>query len=298
MVGQGPPYGGAMFEGFEERYLETSGARIRVRIGGEGPALVLLHGNPQTSAMWRHVAARLKDRYRLICPDLRGYGFSSKPPPGERHVNYSKREMARDVIELMDQLGHAQFFLAGHDRGGRVAHRLAYDWPERVRKLAVLDIAPTREMYQRTDQALATLYWHWFFMIQPSPIPERMFGADPEFTLREKLSILGDMSMFGDGAWEEYLEAFKDPETIRGTCEDYRAAVGIDIEHDDAETGKVAVPLLCLWGKKGVIERCFEPLALWRLRAEDVTGWSMSTGHYMAEEDPEGVADALARFFT
>jgi haloacetate dehalogenase len=207
-----------MFPDFETREIETSGARIRVRLGGNGPPLLLLHGNPQTSAMWRHVAPALADRFTCICPDLRGYGFSSKPPPGENHINYSKREMARDC---------------GHDRGGRVAHRLAHDWPDRVTRLCVLDIAPTREMYANTTDAFARAYWHWFFMILPNPIPERMFGADPEFTLRAKLGGFTDLSVF-DGAWEEYLEAFRNPETIRATCDDYRAAATIDIEHDDA----------------------------------------------------------------
>ncbi|MCH8168437.1 MAG: alpha/beta hydrolase, partial [Proteobacteria bacterium] len=221
-----------IFPGFETRDIETSGARIRVRLGGEGPPLLLLHGNPQTSAMWRHVAPALADRFSCVCPDLRGYGFSSKPPPGERLVNYSKREMARDMVEVMEALGHTRFHLCGHDRGGRVAHRLAYDWPGRVTRLCVLDIAPTREMYANTTDAFARAYWHWFFMILPSPIPERMFGADPEFTLRSKLGAFTDLEVFS-GAWEEYLEAFHDPETIRATCDDYRAAATIDIEHDD-----------------------------------------------------------------
>ena len=286
-----------MFEGFQQTYVETSGARIRVRHGGSGPPLLLLHGNPQTSAMWRHVAPALAGRFTCICPDLRGYGFSSKPPSLPDHSNYSKREMARDMVEVMDHFGHARFHLCGHDRGGRVAHRLAYDWSERVSRICVLDIAPTREMYANTTRDLATLYWHWFFMIQPAPLPERMFGADPEFTLREKLSILGTLDLFGDGAWEEYLDAFRDPETIRGTCEDYRAAATIDIAHDDAETGKLTMPLLCLWGANGVIERCFDPLDLWRLRAETVTGRALPCGHYMAEEIPDQITADLAAFF-
>jgi haloacetate dehalogenase len=227
-----------MFPAFETRDIETSCARIRLRIGGNGPPLLLLHGNPQTSAMWRHVAPALADRFTCICPDLRGYGFSSKPPSGERQINYSKREMARDMVEVMEALGHTRFNLCGHDRGGRVAHRLAHDWPDRVTRLCVLDIAPTREMYANTTDAFARAYWHWFFMILPNPIPERMFGADPEFTLRAKLGGFTDLSVF-DGAWEEYLEAFRNPETIRATCDDYRAAATIDIEHDDAETGKL-----------------------------------------------------------
>lgn len=285
-----------MFEGFEDTFVETSGARIRVRHGGSGPPLLLLHGNPQTSAMWRHVAPALADRFTCVCPDLRGYGFSSKPPAGENHVNYSKRAMALDMVELMAALGHDRFHLCGHDRGGRVAHRLAYDHPEMVTRICVLDIAPTREMYQNTTMELATLYWHWFFMIQPAPMPERMMAADPEAMLREKLGILGRPEMF-EGVWEEYLEAFRDPETIRATCNDYRAAATIDIEHDDAETGKLTMPLLCLWGANGVIERCFKPLELWRLRAEDVRGHALPCGHYMPEEVPELIVGELAAFF-
>jgi haloacetate dehalogenase len=285
-----------VFEGFSDGFIDTSGARIRVRHGGNGPPLLLLHGNPQTSAMWRHVAARLRDRFTCVCPDLRGYGFSSKPPAGENHVNYSKREMARDMVEVMAALGHGRFHLCGHDRGGRVAHRLAYDWPEKVTRVSVLDIAPTREMYAATDFELARAYWHWFFMIQPAPMPERMMSADPEATLREKMGRMGDLAIFGK-AWPEYLEAFSNPETVRATCDDYRAAATIDIEHDDAETGKVRVPLLCLWGRRGVIERCFDALAEWRKRAEDVRGHALDCGHYMPEELPDEIAAELAAFF-
>lgn len=285
-----------MFEGFTEERVETSGATIRVRHGGVGPAVLLLHGNPQTSAMWRHVAARLQGRFTLICPDLRGYGLSSKPPAGPDHVNYSKRAMARDMFEVMDTLGHGDFFLCGHDRGGRVAHRLAHDHADRVKKLCVLDIAPTREMYANTTDAFARAYWHWFFMILPSPEPERMMQADPDAFWLARCAKNGT-EMFGE-ALDEYLTAFRDPETIRATCDDYRAAAGIDLEHDDAETHKLPMPVRCLWGAKGVIEQCFDPLALWRLRAETVTGRSLPTGHYMAEEASVEVADELAAFFS
>lgn len=284
-----------MFEGFAEDRIETSGATIRVRHGGTGPAVLLLHGNPQTSAMWRHVAARLKDRFTLICPDLRGYGLSSKPPAGPDHINYSKRAMAGDMVEVMDALGHRDFFLCGHDRGGRVAHRLAHDHGGRVRKLCVLDIAPTREMYANTSDEFARAYWHWFFMILPAPEPERMMQADPDaFWLARCASNGTDLF---DEALDEYLATFRDPETIRATCDDYRAAASIDIAHDNAETRKLAMPVRCLWGANGVIERCFDPLALWRLRAETVTGRSLPTGHYMAEESPDEIADELAGFF-
>ncbi len=284
-----------MFEGFAEDRIETSGATIRVRHGGNGPAALLLHGNPQTSAMWRHVAARLKDRFTLICPDLRGYGHSSKPPAGPDHINYSKRAMAEDMVEVMDALGHRDFFLCGHDRGGRVAHRLAHDHGGRVRKLCVLDIAPTREMYANTSDEFARAYWHWFFMILPAPEPERMMQADPDAFWLARCASNGT-ELF-DEARDEYLATFRDPETIRATCDDYRAAASIDIAHDNAETRKLAMPVRCLWGANGVIERCFDPLALWRLRAETVTGRSLPTGHYMAEESPDEIADELAGFF-
>lgn len=284
-----------MFEGFADQRIETSGATIRVRHGGSGPPVLLLHGNPQTSAIWRHVAARLQDHFTLICPDLRGYGFSSKPPAGPDHVNYCKRAMATDMVEVMDALGHERFFLCGHDRGGRVAHRLAYDHADRVRKLCVLDIAPTHEMYANTTEAFARAYWHWFFMILPAPEPERMMQADPDAFWLARCAKAGT-EMF-DEALDEYLTTFRDPETIRATCDDYRAAAGIDIQHDNAETHKLPMPVHCLWGAKGVIEQCFDPLALWRLRAETVTGRSLPTGHYMAEEAPDQIADELAAFF-
>ncbi len=284
-----------MFEGFTEDRIETSGAAIRVRHGGTGPAVLLLHGNPQTSAMWRHVAARLQDQFTLICPDLRGYGLSSKPPAGPDHINYSKRAMAQDMVEVMDALGHHEFFLCGHDRGGRVAHRLSYDHSDRVKKLCVLDIAPTREMYANTSEAFARAYWHWFFMILPAPEPERMMQADPDAFWLARCSKNG--TEIFDEALDEYLTTFRDPETIRATCDDYRAAAGIDIVHDDAEVGKLPMPVHCLWGQNGVIEQCFDPLTLWRLRAETVTGRSLPTGHYMAEKAPDEIAAELIAFF-
>ncbi|MFK7945429.1 MAG: alpha/beta fold hydrolase [Paracoccaceae bacterium] len=285
-----------MFEGFTDTFIDTSGARIRVRHGGSGPPLLLLHGNPQTSAMWRHQAAALSDRFTIICPDLRGYGFSSKPPAGENHANYAKREMARDMVEVMETLGHTRFHLCGHDRGGRVAHRLAYDWADRVTRLCVLDIGPTREMYAQTTEDMAKAYWHWFFMILPSPMPERMMAADPDRFWIDKCSRQGDANAFGE-ALEEYLQAFRDPETIRGSCEDYRASATIDIEHDNVETGKLTMPLLVLWAKQGTVEKCYDPLALWRMRAENVRGHALDCGHYMPEELPDEISAALAEYF-
>ncbi len=286
-----------MIPGFDEFDIDTSGARIRVRAGGSGPPLLLLHGYPQTSAMWRHVAPALARRFTVVCPDMRGYGASSKPPAGEDFANYSKREMARDQVEVMEALGHRRFGLIGHDRGGRVAHRLAADWPDGVEQIAVLDIAPTREMYRNTSEEFARAYWHWFFFILPPPRPERMIAAEPDRFLQDFCgSRHAGLAIF-DGALDEYVAAFRDPETIRASCDDYRAAAGIDITHDDAETAKLAMPLLCLWGAKGIIGKCFDPLALWRERAEDVRGHALDCGHYLAEELPDETARELDAFF-
>ncbi len=286
-----------MFDNFSDTLIDVAEARIRVRHGGSGPPILFLHGNPQTSAMWRHVAPAMADRYTCVCPDLRGYGFSSKPPAGEDHVNYSKRAMAQDMVEVMAAFGHDRFFLCGHDRGGRVAHRLAYDHTDRVEKIAVLDIAPTREMYAATTDGFARAYWHWFFMILPHPMPEDMMVADPDrFWLAKCGRQGGDTDIFGE-ALEEYLTAFRDPETIRGSCEDYRAAATIDIEHDDAETGKLTVPLLCLWGANGVVEQYFDPLAEWLKRAHHVEGRALPCAHYMPEEVPAEIVAELTSFF-
>ena len=288
-----------LFPGFEERRIATGGAEIFCRIGGEGPPLLLLHGYPQTGAMWHKVAPALAARFRLVIADLRGYGRSSKPETTADHAPYSKRAMAQDMVEVMTALGHARFLLAGHDRGGRVAHRLALDHAERVARLAVLDIAPTREMYRATDEAFARAYWHWFYLIRPAPMPERMIGADPDAFLKEKLGgLTGTLEAFDERALAEYLDCFRDPTAVHASCEDYRAAAAIDLAHDDADGGrKVACPLLVLWGLKGVIERCFDPLALWRQRAEQVDGCPLPCSHYLAEELPEETAQALSDFF-
>ncbi|MEM7509085.1 MAG: alpha/beta hydrolase [Pseudomonadota bacterium] len=289
----------AGFDGFAFQEIETSGARIRVAHGGSGPPLLLLHGNPQTLAIWRHMAPVLARDFTVVCTDLRGYGFSSKPPAGQDHINYSKREMARDQVEVMEALGHENFFLCGHDRGGRVAHRLAMDWQDRVRKIAVVEIAPTREMYANTTDAFARGYWHWFLMIKPSPLPELMMGADPDALWRLKCGAQsgGGLEIFG-AALEEYLEAFRDPEMRRASCDDYRAAAHIDIRHDEEDgEARLPMPLLALWGKRGKIEACFDCLALWRLRAADVRGQALDCGHYMPEELPDQVTESLRSFF-
>jgi haloacetate dehalogenase len=291
----------ALFPGFAQRRVVTAGAAIHCVIGGSGPPLLLLHGYPQTHAMWHRIAPRLAQRFTVVCSDLRGYGDSSKPDGGERSVAYSKRAMAADQVELMRSLGFARFRLAGHDRGGRVAHRLCVDHPEAVERVAVLDISPTRIMYGRTDQAFATAYYHWFFLIQPFDLPERLIASDPGYYLRKKTGSWGSAAnVFDPRAFAEYERCFNDPATIHATCEDYRAAAGIDLEHDDADVAagrKVTCPLLALWGDKGVVHRLFDPIADWKSVATDVRGRSLPSGHYLPEEIPEETLRELGSFF-
>ena len=291
----------SLFPGFETRDVEGDGARIRAAIGPRrpGPALLLLHGYPQTHAMWHKIAPRLATRYNVVATDLRGYGDSSKPPTDAEHAPYSKRAMAADQVAVMRRLGHERFLVVGHDRGARVGHRMAVDHADAVAKLAVLDIAPTLAMYEGTTEAFARAYWHWFFLILPAPVPEKMIGADPIFLLRASMSRgSAGMKPFAPGAWAEY-ERCRTPEMIHASCEDYRAAASIDLVHDraDREAGrKVRCPLLALWGEHGVIEACFHPMDEWRRVAEDVGGRALPAGHYLAEEIPELVAQELESF--
>ena len=293
--------GSNLFPGFRRATIDAEGVAVNLVTGGSGPPLLLLHGYPQTHALWHKVAPRLAQRFTIVAPDLRGYGDSGKPTTDAQHAPYAKRAMARDLVFAMRALGHSRFFLAGHDRGGRVSHRLAADHPDAVARLAVLDISPTLAMYERAEMAFARAYWHWFFLIQPAPIPERMIGADPGFYLRRKM---GDgsagMTPFAPEAWVEYERCFT-PETIHASCEDYRAAATIDLEHDraDREAGRrLACPLLVLWGLHGVIEKCFTPLADWGAVASSVQGRALPAGHYLPEEVPSLVADEFERFFT
>ena len=280
--------------------VEAGGVRVHAVAGGSGPPILLLHGYPQTLAIWHRVAPRLAARFTVVCADLRGYGDSGKPATDARHEPYSKREMARDPVALMRALGFGRFHLAGHDRGGRVAHRLAMDHPEAVSRLAVLDISPTLAMYEGTDMAFARAYWHWFFLIQPAPLPETMIGADPGFYLRGKMGAgRAGLSPFAPPAWAEYERCFT-PEAIHASCEDYRAAATIDLEHDraDREAGRrLACPLLALWGEHGVVERCFRPLEDWGRVATGVRGRALPAGHYLPEEVPDLVADEFESFF-
>jgi haloacetate dehalogenase len=292
-----PPSG--LFPGFEPRRIRTAGAEIHCVVGGRGPPMLLLHGYPQTHAMWHRLAPRLAEEFTVVCSDLRGYGDSAKPAGGERHVNYSKRELAADQVEVMRALGFPRFRLAGHDRGARVAHRLCLDHPSAVERVAVLDISPTRIMYGRTDMAFATAYYHWFFLIQPFDLPERLIGADPAYYLRRKIGAWsGKAAHFDPRALAEYERCFRDPATIHASCEDYRAAATIDLEHDAADgERRVECPLLALWAAAGVVNRLFDPLADWRSVAADVRGTALPGGHFLAEEAPEETLAQFLAFF-
>ena len=283
-----------LFPGFTSHDLRTTGARIHLSMGGSGPPILLLHGYPQTHVIWHRVAPALAEHFTVVATDLRGYGDSEKVASAPDHAPYAKRAMAQDQVEVMGELGFSSFHLVGHDRGGRVAHRLALDHPARVRSLSVLDIAPTRHMYERTDFAFARAYYHWFFLIQPEPLPERLIGADPGFFLRRKLgSGSAGLMPFSPEALAEYERCFG-PETIRASCEDYRAAASIDLLHDrEDEDRRLAMPLLALWGKRGVVERCFDVLAAWRERATKVSGRALDCGHYIAEEAPAVLLEEL-----
>ena len=272
-----------------------------VRYAGpeNAPPIVLLHGYPQTSAMWHSMAPMLARSFQVVCPDLRGYGKSEKPASDISHFPFSKRAMAKDIVAVMKNLGHDKFFVGAHDRGARVAHRLGLDHPDSVKSMVLLDIAPTREMYDGTSINFARAYWHWFFLIQPHPLPEQIISKDPEAFWKLKcFNQTRGENPFSKEALEEYLDAFKRPDTIHSSCEDYRAAASIDIEHDNADKGKkLFMPILALWAKRGVIETCFDALKLWRLRADQVEGEALQSGHYMAEEIPDEVATRMIDFF-
>jgi haloacetate dehalogenase len=271
---------------------------IAFAIAGEGPPLLLLHGYPQTRLMWRHVAPALARRFTVVAADLRGYGKSSKPPGDPAHATYSKRAMAADQVGLMRALGHERFAVVGHDRGARVAHRMALDHPDAVARLGVIDIAPTRHLFEGVDQAFATAYYHWFFLIQPDGLPERMIGADPEWFLRETVRRWSAVeNAIDEAALAAYVAAFADPATIHASCEDYRAAASIDLEHDRADAGRrVACPTLALWGARGAMARLYDLAEVWRGYAEELTVATADCGHFVPEEDPAGTLAALEPF--
>jgi haloacetate dehalogenase len=286
-----------LFPGFTAHRIRASETEIACVVGGNGPPVLMLHGYPQTHAMWHRVAPTLAHDYTVVCADLRGYGDSGKPASDATHAAYSKRAMARDMVELMRDLGHPRFRLVGHDRGGRVAHRLCLDHPDAVAQVVMLDISPTKTMYAHTDRAFATAYYHWFFLIQPYDLPERLIGADPVYYLRRKLGGWGTgLTHFDARALTEYERCFADPATIHATCEDYRAAASIDLEHD-ADDRRVACPLLVLWGERGIVHRFFHPLDDWGAIADDVQGRAMPAGHYLAEEVPDELLQEIKAFF-
>ena len=292
----------ALFPGFRELDIPTSGATIRVLTGGTGPALLLLHGNPQTHVMWHKIAPALARDYSVVLTDLRGYGDSSKPEGDERHANYSFRAMAQDQIDVMRALGHQRFMLAGHDRGARTAHRLCLDYPQAVEKVALLDIAPTLTMYDDTGKEFATRYVWWFFLIQPAPFPERLIGLDARYFLEHHLTMQGKSGdIVTAQAFAEYARCFCCTSTIHAVCEDYRAAAGIDLEMDRADEAagkKIAAPVLALWGANGTVGKLWDVLATWRTKSSGpVSGKALDGGHYLAEERPREVLAEFQTFF-
>jgi haloacetate dehalogenase len=274
--------------------------RIRVRQCGDGPPLLLLHGHPQTHAIWHRVAPELSKSFGLVMADLRGYGDSSKPASNDGHEMYSKRVMARDMVRVMDTLGAPSFSILAHDRGARVAHRLAADHPDRVDRMVVLDIAPTRAMYAQTSELFARLYWHWFFLIQPSPTPERLIQADPAAYVHEMMGRRhAGLGPFDPRAMQEYIRCLSQPGAAHGLCEDYRASASVDLAHDEADfqSGKkISLPMMVLWGEQGVVHRCFDPLTEWRKVATQVTGQTLPCGHYIPEEAPDALLQVAVPF--
>ncbi len=281
-----------LFPGFQPvRVLGVDGVAIAGVKGGDGPPLLLLHGHPQTHAIWHKVAPVLRQHFTVVALDLRGYGDSSKPAGSADHGNYSKRTMAADMLAAMRGLGFGRFCVMAHDRGARVAHRLAADHPQAVERSVLLDIAPTLAMYEGTSEAFARAYWHWFFLIQPAPLPERLIEADPAAYMRDVMGRRSaGLAPFDPRALGEYARCLALPGAAHGICEDYRAASGIDLEHDraDRDAGRrLDTPLLALWGAQGVVARCFDPLREWRKLATHVEGEALPCGHYIPEEAPE-----------
>ena len=290
-----------MFKDFTAFTIERNGVTLQGCMGGQGAPLLLLHGHPQTHAMWHCVAPTLAQRFTVVMMDLRGYGDSGRPSADESHAAYSKREMALDALAVMQSHGFAQFQVLAHDRGARVAHRLAADHVQAVQRMMLLDIAPTLGMYSHTSQAFATAYWHWFFLIQPAPLPEALIESDPVRYLR---SVMGKrhvgLAAFAPAALAEYERCIQIPGSARGICEDYRASATIDLDHDRADVAagkKLAIPVHVLWGEHGVVAKNFDVLALWRERAIKVSAQALPCGHYIAEEAPEALLAHANHFF-
>ena len=293
-------------DGFQAGLISTQHASdgeilISYQMGGSGPPLLLLHGFPQTKMIWHRVAPALAKHFTVIASDLRGYGASSKPQGLADHSTYSKRAMASDQAQLMNALGFSHYGVLGHDRGGRVAHRLALDYGKQVNKLMVLDISPTLAMYEQTTMQFASSYWHWFFLIQKAPIPETMIGANTEFFMKQFMGGRhAGLSIFAPECWQEYVLAMSDPACLHAMCEDYRAAASIDLEHDRqtiAQKQLLEMPVRVLWGEFGQVNACFKPLEDWQKLGKDVSGQTLQSGHYIPEEIPEGlIAEALSFF--
>ena len=290
-----------MFDGFTATKVQTSGATIQVVSGGQGPPVLLLHGSPETHVMWHKIAPRLAREFTVVAADLRGYGDSSKPAGGEDHSNYSKRSMALDQVEVMSPFGFDKFAVVGHDRGGRVGHRMALDHAQRITKLAVIDIVPTYKLLHSVSNEVATAFYHWFLLVQPAPFPETLIANNVEFYL--KYMMFRDLAHSELPAWmsqdafAEYLRCFSDLATIHGSCEDYRAGDSIDMKHDEEELNrKIACPVLALWGEHGSVHRLFDTLAAWRERATNVTGKPLPGRHFLPEEIPEETVAELLPF--
>jgi len=292
-----------LFPGFQSQRIKTAGAEIFTLTKGNGPPLLLLHGHPETHVTWHKIASKLAETYTVVLPDLRGYGDSSKPESGGDHAEYSFRAMAQDQVDVMRHLGHTRFMVAGHDRGGRVAHRLCLDHPDAVQKAAFLDIAPTLTMYNDTSKEFATKYVWWFLQIQPAPMPEHLISLDPVFYLRDHLAVQGKTpGAVTPEAMAEYIRCYCCKCTIHAVCEDYRAAAGIDIEQDKADDKaghKIQAPLLALWGAKGTVGKLWDVLATWRPKSSStVTGLALPCGHLLPEEQPDQVMKHFEEFFS
>jgi len=295
-----------MLDGFKTAEVETGETSIFVRWAGAGPPVLLLHGFPQTHLMWRDVAPRLAATFTVVCADLRGYGRSGCPPSTPDHAPYGKRAMARDMVTVMQCLGFERFSIAGHDRGGRVAYRMALDHPARVDRLAVLDIVPTDVVWERADARLALGFWPWSLLAQPEPLPERLLAAAPDAVIDDALGAWGTApAVFPAHVRAAYVEALRDPAHLHAICEEYRAAATLDREHDRADRRpgrRIACPLLALWSRGGAVDTWYVdaggPLALWRAWSDRVVGHPVDGGHFFPEEAPETTADTLWRFLT
>jgi haloacetate dehalogenase len=293
-----------LFPGYKSEWINTRSGRIFARVGGNGPPLLLLHGFSETHVMWHRVAPQLAERFTVIIADLPGYGWSDMPESDEQHTPYTKRAMAKTLVEAMEQLGHVHFALAGHDRGGRVSYRLALDHPGRLSKLAVLDILPTYDYWERMDWRYALKIYHWTFLAQPNPLPETLILGSPDFFLKQKMASQTKsktLDAIDRRALEHYLAPFRDPSRVHAMCEDYRAGAGADYTYDKADRdagNKITIPLLALWGDVGIATAAATPLDTWKTWATDVRGMPIDSGHFLCEEDPDATAKALLEFFS